>query len=235
MGERLRIGDEQVPLRDRVLDELLRRIVEGVYAPGTRLREERLCEDFGVSRSPIREALRVAATEGFVRTLPRRGAVVATPDGASTADLLTVREQVEGLAARLAAEKSTEADVARLRELLDAARAATEDEDFDRVADLNTALHLEVIRIAGNAWLDRIARPMYLHIQWIFRLTANDRAPHSWTEHLRLVDAIASSDPAEAEAAAAGHVRAARLAALSEMTPRQEPARRAGRAKGNEA
>lgn len=218
MRDKPRIGDEQVTLRDRVLDELLRRIVEGVYTPGMRLREELLCEDFGVSRSPVREALRVAAAEGFVHPQPRRGVVVATPDAQSAGDLLTVREQIEGLAARLAAERATPGDIARLRGLLEAAREATEQGDLGRLAELNNALHLDVIEIADNGWLEQIARPMYLHVQWIFRLTAGDRAPHSWTEHVRLVEAIAAGDPAKAQAAAARHVQAARGAALARMT-----------------
>lgn len=208
-----RIGDSQRDLRERVLDELRQRILTGSYPPGERLTEERLADDFGVSRSPVREALRVIATEGLVRLNPRRGAQVSTPDADSARDLLQVRARLEPLAARLAAERATAADIAALRELLEQSRLATDAKDLDAVAELNTRLHMEVVRIADSHWLSAFARRMYLHVQWIFRVSADRRAPHSWQEHIVLIDAIESGDPDRAEAAAASHVEAAWRAA----------------------
>ena len=163
------IGGDHLALRDQVLAELRRRIVDGDYAQGERLTENRLADDFGVSRNPVREALRVVETEGFVQILPRRGAVVATLDELAIRDLFAVREQLETLAAGLAAERATEADVARLRDLLEQASAATEAEDFDQVAELNSALHLAVIDISGNRWLASLSAAMYHHVHWVFR------------------------------------------------------------------
>ena len=132
-GEAVRtIGGDHLALRDQVLAELRRRIVDGDYAQGERLTENRLADDFGVSRNPVREALRVVETEGFVQILPRRGAVVATLDETAIRDLFAVREQLETLAAGLAAERATAEDVERLRSLLAKASAATDAEDFDR-------------------------------------------------------------------------------------------------------
>lgn len=215
-GEQARtIGGDHLALRDQVLAELRRRIVDGDYAQGERLTENRLADDFGVSRNPVREALRVVETEGFVEILPRRGAVVATLDETAIKDLFAVREQLETLAAGLAAERATAEDVARLRQLLDDASAATEAEDFDRVAELNSALHLAVIEISGNRWLASLSAAMYHHVHWVFRLGAAQRAPHSWKEHIRVVDAIAAGDREAATAAARDHVEAAATAALA--------------------
>ncbi|WP_344212728.1 GntR family transcriptional regulator [Kribbella sancticallisti] len=214
------IGGDHLALRDQVLVELRRRIVDGEYAQGERLTENRLADDFGVSRNPVREALRVVEAEGFVRILPRRGAVVATLDESAIRDLFAVREQLETLAAGLAAERATEADVARLRTLLDQASAATEAEDFDRVAELNSALHLAVIDISGNRWLASLSAAMYQHVHWVFRVGAAQRAPHSWKEHIRVVDAIAAGDRAAATQAARQHVEAAASAALA-ASPRE--------------
>lgn len=215
-GENVRttIGGRQVALRDQVLAELRRRIVDGEYAQGERLTEERLADDFGVSRNPVREALRVVAAEGFVRIVPRRGAVVATLDELAVRDLFAVREQLEPFAAGLAAERATEQDVARLRALLEQARTATDAADFDRVAELNSALHLAVIEISGNRWLASISAVMYHHVHWVFRVGAAQRAPHSWSEHIRLIDAIAAGDRPAAIEAARRHVEAAAVAAL---------------------
>jgi len=211
------IGSQQVPLRDQVLVALRQRIVNGDYPPGERLTEDRLASDFGVSRNPVREALRVVQAEGFVTMVPRRGAVVSSPDASTLADMFIVRERLETIAARLAAERATEADVARLRALLDAAREATDRLDFSRVAELNSELHLRVIEISGNRRLSSIASALYLQVHWVFRIGAAQRAPHSWIEHIRLVDAIETGDGAAAAAAAAAHVNAASAAALQEL------------------
>src|SRR5689334_24784622 len=101
---RTTIGAQHLTLRDQVLAELRRRIVEAEYRPGERLREDRLAQDFGVSRNPVREALRVVETEGFVHVEPRRGAVVTVPDDKTMEDLFAVRALLEPLAARFAAE-----------------------------------------------------------------------------------------------------------------------------------
>jgi DNA-binding GntR family transcriptional regulator len=213
------IGADHLALRDQVLNELRRRIVDGEYAQGERLTENRLAEDFGVSRNPVREALRVVETEGFVQILPRRGAVVATLDETAVRDLFAVRERLETLAAGLAAERATPDDIARLRALLKDASAATEAKDLDRVAELNSELHLAVIEISGNRWLASLSSAMYHHVHWVFRVGAAQRAPHSWEEHIRVVDAIAAGDRAAAAQAARQHVEAAAAAALDPEPP----------------
>lgn len=212
------IGSEHLALRDQVLAELRRRIVNGDYPPGQRLTEDRLAADFGVSRNPVREALRIVQADGLVTMTPRRGAVVATPDASSVADLFAVRSSLETVAARMAAERATAQDVADLRALLDAAREATERDDLSRVAELNSDLHMRVIATSGNRWLSSISSSLYLHVHWVFRIGAAHRAPHSWQEHIRLVDAIEAGDPDEAEAAARAHVDAAAHAALESVS-----------------
>lgn len=210
------IGADHIALREQVLAELRRRIVDGDYAQGERLTETRLADDFGVSRNPVREALRVVEAEGFVQILPRRGAVVATLDETAVRDLFAVREQLETLAAGLAAERATPKDVGRLRRLLEDASAATEAKDFDQVAELNSAFHRAVIEVSGNRWLLSMSTAMYHHVHWVFRVGAAQRAPHSWEEHIRLVDAIAAADPKAATTAAREHVEAAAKAALTQ-------------------
>lgn len=208
-----KLGAQHLPLRDQVLAALRTAIINGDYLPGERLTEDRLAEDFAVSRNPVREALRVAEAEGFVVILPRRGAVVASPSSATIADMFAVRQRLESLAARLAAERATASDVAALRGLLEQGREATQQQDLGRVAELNSALHLRILEISGNPWLLSIAKALYLHVQWVFRLGAAERAPHSWAEHIQLVDAIESGDGDRAERAALAHLDAASAAA----------------------
>ncbi|MEV4539201.1 GntR family transcriptional regulator [Asanoa sp. NPDC049518] len=213
-----KIGAQHLPLRDQVLAALRKGIISGDYPPGERLTEDRLAEDFGVSRNPVREALRVAEAEGFVVILPRRGAVVASPSSATIHDIFAVRERLEPLAARLAAERATPTDVTSLRAVLEQAREATEAQNLRRVAELNSALHLQILEISGNPWLASIAKALYLHVQWVFQLTAEVRAPHSWDEHIKLVDAIESGNGDVAESVALAHVGAASAAARETTT-----------------
>ncbi|MGW6194958.1 GntR family transcriptional regulator [Kribbella sp. NPDC055110] len=208
------IGADHIALREQVLAELRRRIVDGEYREGERLTETRLADDFGVSRNPVREALRVVEAEGFVQILPRRGAVVSTLDETAVRDLFAVREQLETLAAGLAAERATSAGIATLRGLVEDANAAAKAEDFDRVAELNSAFHRAVIDVSGNRWLHSISTAMYHHVHWVFRVGAAQRAPHSSEEHVRLVEAIEAGDAAAASTAARLHVEAAAKAAL---------------------
>ncbi len=210
------IGADHIALREQVLAELRRRIVDGDYAQGERLTETRLADDFGVSRNPVREALRVVEAEGFVHILPRRGAVVARLDETAVRDLFAVRQQLETLAAGLAAERATPEDIAGLRRLVEDAGKATAAGDFDRVAELNSAFHRAVIEVSGNRWLHSISAAMYHHVHWVFRVGAAQRAPHSSEEHVRLVDAIEAGDAAFASEAARLHVEAAASAALGQ-------------------
>lgn len=211
---RASIGDRHLSLRDQVLAELRRRIIDAEYRPGERLTEDRLAEDFGVSRNPVREALRVVEAEGFVVLQPRRGAVVADPDERLMRDMFAARAVLEPLAARIAAERASEEQLHGLRRLLDRAREATEADDLATVAELNTELHGAVAQMSGNRWLVQFSTSMYRHVHWVFRLGASARAVHSWQEHVRLVEALESRDPDAAERAAADHVHAAETAAI---------------------
>jgi DNA-binding GntR family transcriptional regulator len=230
------IGGRHLSLRDQVLTELRRRIIDAQYLPGERLTEDRLAADFGVSRNPVREALRVVEAEGFVEVQPRRGAVVATPDERTMRDMFAARAVLEPLAARLAADRASDADLAQLRRLLDLARAATGEGDFVRVAELNSDLHRQVVRMSGNRWLEQFSVAMYRHVHWVFRLGASARASHSWQEHVRLVEALEAHDGAAAERAAADHVMAAQSAAIdgtaAEAGPRRRGALRGAQAGG---
>ncbi|HZX02614.1 GntR family transcriptional regulator [Kribbella sp.] len=210
------VGADHVALREQVLTELRRRIVDGEYLEGERLTETRVADDFGVSRNPVREALRVVEAEGFVEILPRRGAVVATLDQTAVRDLFAVREQLETLAAGLAAERAQPPGIAALRTLIHQAAAATTAGDLDRVAELNSAFHRTVIDLSANRWLQSMSAPMYHHVHRVFRTGAAHRAPHSLDEHTRLVDAIEAGDSEEATKAARLHVQAAAKAALAQ-------------------
>jgi len=214
------IGEDHRPLRDKVVSELRRRIIECDYAPGHRLTEERLADDFGVSRNPVREAIRVLEREGFLIAVPRRGAVVASISASDVEDIFDVRMSLEALAAQLAAQRIRSEDTAGLDRLVVAADAAI---TVAGLTELNTAFHAEVCRLSGNTLLSGLMESLHDRLQWIYRQSAVDRAPHSWAEHEALAAAIRAGDVEAAVHAAQTHVLAAREAALAVTGNGQRP------------
>ena len=206
------IGGSHRPLRDKVVDELRRRIIDGGYEPGHRLTEERLADDFGVSRNPVREAIRVLEAEGFLVAQPRRGAVVARMSVQDVEDLFDVRLSLEVLAASLAAERLGQGDSAVLTKLLANARTTRRMADL---AALNTRFHAAVCTLAGNRLLTGLMESLHGRLQWVYGQSVATRAADSWAEHQELAAAILSKDPDAAGRAVHAHVLAARDSALS--------------------
>src|SRR5579863_3143884 len=114
-----------------------------------RLDERRLSEGLGVSRTPIREAMTLLEQEGFVRTRPRRGIFVVKKTKREIVELITVMAALESMAARLAAEHGSDADIARLRALMDGFQASNDGERLDDYSDANIAFHQAIIRMSG--------------------------------------------------------------------------------------
>jgi DNA-binding GntR family transcriptional regulator len=219
------IGADHLPLRDKVVAELRRRIIECDYPPGHRLTEDRLADDFGVSRNPVREAIRVLEREGFLIAQARRGAVVASISTQDIENLFEVRLALEVLTAQLAAERIDAAGAAVLQGLVAETAASS---TVTELATLNSAFHAEICRLSGNSLLVSIMESLHDRLQWIYRQTAVRRAPDSWREHEALAIAISAGDAEAAGHAAHTHVWAARQTALSYAADRiDEPVDRA--------
>lgn len=205
-----KLGREHRPLRDLVCDELRRQIIDGTYPPGAHLVEDRLAQELGVSRNPVREALRVLEAEGFVDMIPRRGAVVATLSDEEVRDIFEVRMALEALAARLAARHADPEGVAMLREVLAQAAKALEADDAGALTDLNAAFHEHLLEQSGNGYLRDVMLQLRGQMKWIFSRTAGrTRGQHSLDEHEQLATAIEAGDEERAAALALEHVRAA--------------------------
>lgn len=193
-------------LREVVAAELRRLILGGHLVPGERLVEDRLAEQLGVSRNPVREAIRVLEAEGFVNTSARRGASVAALEDQQADDIFEVRLALEPLGARLAAGADDPGAVRRMREVLAEAQDDSADRDLDHLADLHSALHGIVFEMTGNAYLIGIAIPMVKRGQWLLRQKSPLRDPRAWAQHHDLIGAIEAGDPDLAEAEARRHV-----------------------------
>ena len=141
------------PLHEEATDRLRDLIVQGRLAPGSRMNERLLTAQLGVSRTPLREAFKVLATEGMVELLPNRGAIVAPMDPVRLAETLAVMGVLEALAGELACEHATEAQVNEIRALHFEMLAYHARGDLAGYFKFNQAIHLKLVKYSGNAVL----------------------------------------------------------------------------------
>ncbi|KDN80308.1 GntR family transcriptional regulator [Streptomyces olindensis] len=192
-------------MRERVTADLRQEIIAGSLRPGDRLVERELAERFGVSRVPVREAIRALVAEGFVHFETPRRTVVRRLTPTDVKELFELREALEVYAAGLAATRATPQDLAEVRELLDRAAAATEAGDAETITDVNSRLHDRIVAMAGNSLLTEALEPVAGRLRWMTR--RNEEWPQLLVEHRELYEAIASGDPDRARAHALTHVR----------------------------
>jgi DNA-binding GntR family transcriptional regulator len=192
-------------VRERVLASLRQEIIAGTLGPGDRLVERDLAERLGVSRVPVREAIRALVAEGFVHFETPRRAVVRRLTPNDVRELFELREALEVYAAGLAAANATPGDLAEVEALLDRAAAATKDEDAEAITDINSRLHDRIVAMAGNSLIVAALEPVAGRLRWMTR--RNEEWPQLLIEHRELYDAIASGDPERAKAHALAHVR----------------------------
>jgi DNA-binding GntR family transcriptional regulator len=172
-----------------------------------RLDERRLSEGLGVSRTPIREAMTLLEQEGFVRTRPRRGIVVVRKTKRELVELITVMAALESMAARLAAERASDVDIAGLHRLMDEFSGGNEGERLDDYSEANIAFHQAIIKLSGCAALAKMTENLFIHMRAIRKITIHqdNRAARSITDHLRIIEALERRDPELAERLAREH------------------------------
>src|SRR5262249_19829197 len=208
----LRPGDAfqtPLPLSEAIFRHIGRAIVEGRLPANTRLVEKQLCAEFGCSRSPLREAIRMLAAEGLVTITPRRGARVVELTRKTLRDVFEVRVLLEGLAARLAAEQRTEEELAQLTSLSASMREVIGSDTESRFFTLNHTFHEALARIGGNEYLaslqetaaNRTFLPLFLFLSDSRHLSAAVEA------HERIVAAIPRHDGAGAAVEMSRHLR----------------------------
>ncbi|MFM9881841.1 MAG: GntR family transcriptional regulator [Burkholderiales bacterium] len=196
----------QFPLGQVVVDALREAILAARYKPGARLVEDRLAEDMGVSRVPIREALRVLAAEGLVEIAPRRGATVAALSRDAAREMIEVRATLEGLNARLAARRHSPETAAGLEGVLDTGNRAAAKGDAATLHALNARFHDLLANAGGNAVLGEIMRTLRTRTTPFFATMSRKRAKEIWEEHAAIVRAVIGGDEELAELLANRHV-----------------------------
>lgn len=200
--------DSYKPLREIVLEALREAIISGVLEPGERLMEIQLAEEMGVSRTPVREAIRKLELEGFVIMIPRKGAYVAGVSHKDVKDVFEIRAALEGLAAGLAAEKVTEEEIEQMERAL---HYEQEPKTVEEMVESDTDFHALLYKASRNERLIQILANLREQIQR-FRTTSlavPGRVKNAIQEHRAMVDAIARHDVEEAQRLATEHIESA--------------------------
>ncbi len=203
--------DEYKPLRDIVFETLRNAIIDADLEPGQRLMEIQLAEELGVSRTPVREAIRKLELEGLVIMLPRKGAYVADMSLKDITDILEIRANLESLAAQLAADKRTENDIEILRSILDKFKISILNNDVDESLKLDEEFHSKILTIANNYKLSDMVSSIWEQV-YRFRLNYISDVHISLKlveEHENMVQAIEAGNRVEAGLYAQKHIEKA--------------------------
>ncbi|SMX29346.1 HTH-type transcriptional regulator McbR [Pelagimonas phthalicica] len=193
---------------DIIAEELEERIFGGIYADGDRLDEVRLAEQFGVSRTPLREALQRLARSGLVELKPRRGAFVCQPGPVDLIEMFEVMAEFEAICGRLAARRISDAALADLHDANDKCQAAVQAQDPDSYYAENERFHKIIYRESGNSFLEAETSALHRRLQPFRRqqLRLRGRMAQSMKEHKDILTALEHGVSEAAADALRGHV-----------------------------
>ncbi len=200
--------EEFLPLRDVVFNTLRRAILTGQLKPGERLMEVHLANKLGVSRTPIREAIRKLELEGLVVMIPRRGAEVAKISEKSLQDVLEVRRALDEFIVELATSRITKEQLNRLKEAASEFEKATKDQDTATIAKADVAFHDIIMEATGNLRLKQLVNNLAEQMYRYRFVYLKDNSIHSQLvkEHKDIYQAISQKDTEAAKKAARIHI-----------------------------
>lgn len=206
--------DAYLPLRDVVFNTLREAILKGDLKPGERLMELQLASKLGVSRTPIREAIRMLEQEGLAVTMPRRGAEVAKMTLKDMEDVLEIRDALDELAVRLACDRITAEQLKQLVEVKEAFETSTKSGDVKKIADSDVRFHDIIYEATGNpklvTMLNNLREQVYRYRVEYIKDPQN--YPILIAEHEAIVEGVKNRDAASATQAMHAHVENQALA-----------------------
>ncbi len=196
------------PLSEEVADQLRSRIFAHDLAPGAWIDEQSLANEFGISRTPMREAIKVLAAEGLITMKLRRGAYVTEVNRGDLEQIFTVLSLLEGEAAKEAATKAKESDLNALDDLHLRLEKAAADRNLDLFFEINVRFHERIISIAANPWMTSVIDDLrkVLKLQRKDSLSRSGRLQQSLSEHREILKAFLKRDPVAAEQAMRTHL-----------------------------
>jgi len=183
-------------LREKIFHKLRQDILNGKYRSGDNLVELKLAEEMGVSRTPVREAIRQLELEGLVTSIPNKGVIVEGISKKDIEDIYAIRESLEGLAARWAIERIDKDQLKELEDICELMEFYTEKGDLDQVGDLNSRFHDLIFEATKSKPLKQILTDFQYYVKTIrlASLKSPGRAKHSLEEHNKIVEAFKNKD-----------------------------------------
>jgi DNA-binding GntR family transcriptional regulator len=166
-----------------------------------RLDERQLALQFGISRTPVREAMAQLEREGFVRSVPRRGVYVVRKTRREVIEMITAWAALESMAARLITENAADEEIASLRRMFATFEGGEVAAKLDEYSEVNIEFHQSIIRMSRNRVLIELAENLFTHMRMIRRktITEQDRADRSIRDHMHIIEALEARDTARAE------------------------------------
>lgn len=211
--------DSYQPLREVVCETLRNAIVAGVLQPGERLMEIQVAEELGVSRTPVREAIRKLELEGFVVMIPRRGTYVSDLSIKDITEVFEVRTSLDVLAAGLAAERITEEELEQMERLLVEIGGYVEQNDMDKIVEADSQFHDILYRASRNERLVGIINNLREQLTRFRSLSMSypGRLKEMFGEHTRMVESLGQRNVALAQQFAGEHMANAEQVLLKNM------------------
>ena len=213
MRNKIRISksDEQyegMPLSTKIFNILREDILNGRYQEGSKLIESKLAKELQISRTPVREALKQLELEGIVENIPNRGAIVLGISQQDLEDIYTIRNSIEGIAAKWAVERMTEEELEALKEIYDLMDFYAQKNDIEGFAQLNIEFHESIYRATKNRYLEQVLKGLqyYMKRTRMKSLRVEGRLEKSQMEHKEILDAFIQRDPEKAQEALTRHL-----------------------------
>lgn len=200
---------DRYSLRGRVYESIRDDILNGRYPQHTELKETAIGAELGVSRTPVREALRQLELEGLVTIIPNRGAYVNRITAKDVEDIYVIRSMLEGLCARWATENITEEQIEELEETLCLTEYHTQKENYEKLYDLDSQFHEQLYIASGSRILQHVLTDFHDYVKNVRKVTiaSQNRSVKSTEEHRAIFEAVRAKDPDEAERLAKKHVK----------------------------
>ena len=202
--------NEYLPLRDVVFNTLRDAILTGKLVPGERLMENQLADKLGVSRTPVREALRMLELENLVELVPRKGAQVLDMSEKDITNILEVRSALEGLATSVACKKMSKEDLQQLKNMEVDFEKAVADNDVERFVDIDEDFHDLIFSATENDKLINIFRNLRIQLYRYRMAQAKNNETSMSTivaHHRSIIRAIENHDAEEGASIAQGHIK----------------------------
>lgn len=199
---------DKYSLRGMVFSKIRENILSGKYVEDEELKEIAIGQELGVSRTPVREALRQLELEGLVKIIPNKGAFVAGISNKDIHDIYMIRSYLEGLCARWACENVTKEQLEKMEEAIYLSEFHTKKENYDQVVEMDSRFHELMYQSCGSKILGHLLRDYHQYVHSIRKVTLADpvRAANSNKEHSAILEAISRRDGDTAEKLAHDHI-----------------------------